>query len=372
MKNLINAVSGLVILFLTLSGALAADEKNRPEIKTVGNYIAVFDFEITTGDKGISRPLTDRVIHEFSQSGRYEVIDRGNMNKILGEQKFQFSGCVAQECKVEAGQLLGVGRIVTGSVGMVGKVYYLTLQLINVQTGKVELSAEDECRCELEELLSSTRRLSRKLIGEKVETPARDVNTAVQQAMTLKDSQKQTYLALAQQAFNEKKFAEPSGDNTIEYTRKILADDPGNSAAIDLEKRALAAYENEAVFARARKNEARALEIYQRLFSLYPEKKQYLDEFVKLETAKAIDISGNWQPVHVSGDVAILSDGRCIYKGFLIVSIAGKWTCTDPHKRQFSIAWNHGFTDMLTLSADGRRLEGVNNIGDPVAFVRIK
>jgi TolB-like protein len=76
---------------------------------------------------------------------------------------------VAQECKVEAGQILGVGKIVSGSIGMVGKVYYLTLQLIDVKTGKVVLSAEDECRCELEELLGSTRRLAKKLLGEKVE-----------------------------------------------------------------------------------------------------------------------------------------------------------------------------------------------------------
>jgi tetratricopeptide (TPR) repeat protein len=179
-------------------------------------------------------------------------------------------------------------------------------------------------------------------------------------------------LTLAQQAFNEKKFAEPQGENTIEYLKKILIDDPENTAALDLEKRAVAAYENEAEFALAKKNETRALEIYQRLFSLYPEKKQYLDEFVKLETTKSLDISGNWHPDHVSGQVVIYSDGRCVYKGFLIVSIGGKWSCTDPHKRLFSIVWNHGFTDVLTLSADGQKLEGVNNIGDPVSFVRNK
>jgi TolB-like protein len=146
-----------------------AEKKNKPEIKTVDNYIAIFDFEVRTSDKGISRSLADKVIHVFSESDKYEVIDRGNMNKILGEQKFQMSGCVAQECKVEAGQILGVGKIVNGSVGLVGKTYYLTLQLIDVKTGKVELSAEDECKCEIDELLGSTRRLAKRLLGEKVE-----------------------------------------------------------------------------------------------------------------------------------------------------------------------------------------------------------
>jgi len=151
--------------------SFVTEKKNKPEIKTVDNYVAVFDFEVRTGDKDISRSLADKVIHEFSQSDRYEVIDRGNMNKILGEQKFQMSGCVAQECKVEAGQILGVGKIVNGSVGLVGKTYYLTLQLIDVKTGKVELSAEDECKCEIDELLGSTRRLAKKILGEKVDQP---------------------------------------------------------------------------------------------------------------------------------------------------------------------------------------------------------
>ena len=84
MNRSIKALWVLLFLIFTVSGALAAEKKNKTEIKTVDNYIAIFDFEVTTGDKGISRPLADSVIHEFSRSSKYEVIDRGNMNKILG------------------------------------------------------------------------------------------------------------------------------------------------------------------------------------------------------------------------------------------------------------------------------------------------
>ncbi|MEI7611582.1 MAG: caspase family protein [Betaproteobacteria bacterium] len=90
------------------------------------------------------------------------------------------------------------------------------------------------------------------------------------------------------------------------------------------------------------------------------------------ETTEAIDLSGTWRPEHVSGQVYIFNDGTCIYKGFVVVTIGGKWSRTDPQKRVFSIVWNHGFTDVMTLSADGQRLVGINNIGDPVSFVRNK
>ncbi|MFO7667715.1 MAG: SUMF1/EgtB/PvdO family nonheme iron enzyme [Desulfobacterales bacterium] len=166
MEKGMKALFIFLFMILVLSDVLAAEKKSKPEIKLIDNYIAVFDFEVTTGDKGISRPLADRVIYEFSVSDRYKVIDRGNMNKILKEQKFQMSGCVAQECRVEAGQLLGVGKIVSGSVGIVGKTYYLMLHLIDVRTGEILKSAEDECRCEIDELLGSTRRLAKKLLSE--------------------------------------------------------------------------------------------------------------------------------------------------------------------------------------------------------------
>lgn len=90
------------------------------------------------------------------------------------------------------------------------------------------------------------------------------------------------------------------------------------------------------------------------------------------ETAIAIDISGTWNPEHVPGQVYIFPDGSCTYKGFLIVTIGCKWSLTDPAKREFSLVWNHGYTDVVNLSADGQRLIGKNNVGDPVAFVRNK
>ncbi len=172
MKKAIKAFFALLFLILTVSDVLAAEKNNKTKTETIDNYIAIFDFEVKNGDKGISGPLTDNVIHELSKSDKYEVIDRGNMNKILKEQKLQMSGCISGGCIVQAGQLLGVGKIVTGSVGIVGKTYYLTLQLINVQTGKIEISVADTCKCELDELLDSTTRLAKKLLGEKVLQPA--------------------------------------------------------------------------------------------------------------------------------------------------------------------------------------------------------
>ncbi|SDH32356.1 caspase family protein [Propionivibrio dicarboxylicus] len=88
------------------------------------------------------------------------------------------------------------------------------------------------------------------------------------------------------------------------------------------------------------------------------------------QSADPIDLSGTWNPEHAPGQVYIFSDGSCTYKGFLIISIGCQWRRPDANKREFVIVWNHGYTDTMTLSSDGQRLIGRNNVGDPVAFTR--
>lgn len=90
------------------------------------------------------------------------------------------------------------------------------------------------------------------------------------------------------------------------------------------------------------------------------------------ENAEAIDLSGTWTPEHAPGQVYIFSDGSCTYKGFLIITIGCKWSRPDANKREFVMVWNHGYTDVLTLSTDGQRLIGRNNVGDPVGFTRTR
>lgn len=158
------------ILPLMLLLATPSFSAERPaQITRVADYLAVFDLEIMGDvDPRISRPLSDSIRREIVKSGEYRVIDRGNMEKILKEQAFQMTGCVAKECAVEAGQLLGVGKIIIGSLGLVGKTYYLSLSQVNVETGETEQMAEERCRCEVDELIDSAKLAARKLMREAV------------------------------------------------------------------------------------------------------------------------------------------------------------------------------------------------------------
>jgi len=102
------------------------------------------------------RLLSDRLRVELFKTGQFTVIERQQMENILKEQGFQQSGCTATECVIEVGQLLGVEKMVAGSVGQVGAVYTISLRVINVGSGALERTAVRDCRCTIEDILTTT------------------------------------------------------------------------------------------------------------------------------------------------------------------------------------------------------------------------
>jgi TolB-like protein len=102
---------------------------------------------------------------ELFRSGAVTVLERAQMQEILKEQGFQQTGCTTDQCAVETGQLLGVKYMVVGSIGLVGHTYTLAGRLIDVSTGKMVATANVDCKCEIDDVLSrSTGELSKQLV----------------------------------------------------------------------------------------------------------------------------------------------------------------------------------------------------------------
>jgi len=118
--------------------------------------IGVLDFTGTGASEAELTTLSDRLRIELVNTGQFTVLERAQMNTILQEQGFQQSACTATECAVEVGQLLGAEKMVAGSIGRVGQTYQVSLRLIDVATGAIEHTALKDCRCTLEELLTTT------------------------------------------------------------------------------------------------------------------------------------------------------------------------------------------------------------------------
>ncbi|MDD5675192.1 MAG: CsgG/HfaB family protein, partial [Chitinivibrionales bacterium] len=85
----------------------------------------------------------------------FKVIERNRMNEVLKEQGFQNTGCTSQECAVEVGQLIGVNKMIAGSIGKVGRTYLLSVRLIDVATGEILNTVEEQVKGEIDDMLSS-------------------------------------------------------------------------------------------------------------------------------------------------------------------------------------------------------------------------
>ncbi len=103
--------------------------------------------------------LTDELRSVMVQKGKYTVVERSNMESILKEQGFQLSGCTSAECAVEAGKLLGVNKMVTGSVGKLGELYSINIRLFDVGTGRIEKTVSQKHEGSVEELLDVINKL---------------------------------------------------------------------------------------------------------------------------------------------------------------------------------------------------------------------
>ena len=116
--------------------------------------LAIMGFEATNIDAAEVKILTDRLTTKMAQAGKFIIIERARMNEVLAEQGFQQSGCVSSECAVEAGSMLGVEIIVTGSIGKLGDLYTMDVRAISVESGKILNQASRDCECKISTVLT--------------------------------------------------------------------------------------------------------------------------------------------------------------------------------------------------------------------------
>lgn len=153
-----------IFLFILFYTSLLFCEKTKPSI-------AVLDFEGRNVKEWEAATLTDRFTYELMKTNKFDVMERNKMKVILEEQDFQKSDCIDQECAIEAGQLVAVQKIVTGTVAKLGEIYSLNVKMLDVRTGKIDQNIAEDCDCPIERVLTVTlRRLARKMAGMKVDS----------------------------------------------------------------------------------------------------------------------------------------------------------------------------------------------------------
>ncbi|MBN1621796.1 MAG: hypothetical protein JW871_04315 [Endomicrobiales bacterium] len=108
--------------------------------------VAVFNFT----PKNVSAPeasiISDFIRTEIVKLNKYTVVEKNNMELLLAEQGFQQSGCTESDCAVKMGKILNVKQMVVGSLSKLGDTYFITANLVDVETGKILISEDGEAK----------------------------------------------------------------------------------------------------------------------------------------------------------------------------------------------------------------------------------
>lgn len=101
--------------------------------------MAVLDLDIIGSTKEQGAVLTNQLRSELLKTGRWTMINRAELDKIMSEQALQQQVCTEPACAVRVGRLLGVRKIVTGQVTKVtDTLWQLSVALTDVETGEIK------------------------------------------------------------------------------------------------------------------------------------------------------------------------------------------------------------------------------------------
>ena len=124
-----------IVLFIPLS-ASAEFKKTK---------IAVLDFQLQGEEfdnKDMGTIVAEWFITAMVREGRFDVVERRMLEKVLGEQKLAMSGVVDASSATQIGKLLGVKVIITGSVMKLRDITEINARIIDVESASI-IAAEN-------------------------------------------------------------------------------------------------------------------------------------------------------------------------------------------------------------------------------------
>lgn len=130
-----------------LGSALPARQWDRDNIAVADlRALALSSNEVST--------LSERLRSIIAETDYFRILSEQDMKMVLETQQFQKTdACDDTQCLVELGRILAVERVIGGSLGKVGETFTITLRIVNVETGRLEVSATREWKGPSDKLL---------------------------------------------------------------------------------------------------------------------------------------------------------------------------------------------------------------------------
>ena len=129
------------IIFITIMFFLSSSQIFADKMR-----IAIIDFKEDGVSKQEARRTTELIRTEIINSGKFIVIEREQLDKILNEQGFQQTGCTDESCAVQIGKLLSANKILVGTVMIVSGTTVITGRIVDVEKGVAEFGERQVAR----------------------------------------------------------------------------------------------------------------------------------------------------------------------------------------------------------------------------------
>ena len=108
--------------------------------------IAVSTFDVMGGavTKDEAEAITELFISELVSTGKVNVVDRANFDKVIAEMKFQNSDWSNSEKTVSLGNAVNANLVIRGKIMKVGSSMYLSSTVVDLNTANVLSSGREQ------------------------------------------------------------------------------------------------------------------------------------------------------------------------------------------------------------------------------------
>jgi len=165
----------LILLAVAWFSMQAQDDKLR---------IAIFDptSSGTAIDEGTSMAVRELISSVFVNTGKYTIVERALLEKVMNEQAFSNSGAVDDRQASEIGRLAGASKIVLSVVAQAGNSHMISIKIVDVNTATVEQQIAQIIASN--QLLDFVKPLTLDMLGETAVYPTATGPSAGQNALT--------------------------------------------------------------------------------------------------------------------------------------------------------------------------------------------
>ncbi|MGZ3443690.1 MAG: PEGA domain-containing protein [Polyangia bacterium] len=180
MRTVLGGIASCVVVLSVTGVALA--RPSRPKL-------AALILKSGTVDEELADNLTEVLISRLARRGDHEIAGKEELKSKLGVDDRAAADCMQNpSCLGRAGTELGVTRMVVGTLGKRGDDYVYNLNLIDIETGKVENRVfELVAGGKVDTLISAVQSTADKLLEPKVEPGAVRVTSETRGAMVYLD-----------------------------------------------------------------------------------------------------------------------------------------------------------------------------------------